>query len=82
MLELVRRQQKVLAKATGCESDYEVLSMAQIRAPERKENYDIGKYYNAMQYSIKQHFQAALVQKEGAEHLLKLLQNHLRIPVK
>ena len=52
MLELVRRQQKVLAKATGCESDYEVLSMAQIRVSERNENYDIGKYYDAMQATV------------------------------
>ena len=52
MLELVRSQPKVLAKAAGSESDYEVLSMAQIRASERNENYDIGKYYDAMQATV------------------------------
>ena len=52
MLELVRCQPKTLAKAAGAESDYEVLSMAQIRASERNENYDIGKYYDAMQATV------------------------------
>ena len=52
MLELVRSQPKVLAKAAGAESDYEVLSMAKIKASERNENYDIGKYYDAMQATV------------------------------
>jgi len=52
MLELVRSQPKVLAKAAGAESDYEVLSMAKIKASERNENYDLGKYYDAMQATI------------------------------
>ena len=33
---------------TGCE----VLSMAQIRASEKNENYDIGKYYDTLQASV------------------------------
>ena len=52
MLELVRCQPKTLAKAAGAESDYEVLSMAQIRASEKNENYDIGKYYDTLQASV------------------------------
>ena len=52
MLELVRSQPKILAKAAGAESDYEVLSMAKIKASERNENYDIGKYYDAMQATV------------------------------
>ena len=35
MRELVRSQPKVLAKATGVESDYEVLSFARIKASEK-----------------------------------------------
>lgn len=36
MLELVRYQTKTPAKAAGAESDYEVLSMAKIKASEKK----------------------------------------------
>jgi len=52
MLQLVRSQPKKLAKAAGAENDYEVLSMAKIQASEKNGNYDIGKYYEAVQASV------------------------------
>ena len=43
---------KTLAKAAGAESDYEVLSMARIKASEKNRNHDIGKYYDAIQATV------------------------------
>ena len=52
MLELVRSQPKILAKAAGAESDYEVLSMARIKGSDKNRNHDIGKYYDAIQATV------------------------------
>ena len=52
MLELVRYQTKTLAKAAGAESDYEFLSFAKVKASEKNNNYEIGKYYEAVQATV------------------------------
>lgn len=50
MLELVRSQNKELAKATGAE--YEILSSSQITATERNRHEELGKYVESITHSM------------------------------
>ena len=48
----MRYQTKTLAKAAGAEADYEFLSFAKVKASEKNNNYEMGKYYDAVQATV------------------------------